>query len=265
MQEYAPVPDGGAFARSREYFGETEQWLASGEAAGLRHADLEEQLQERGREMLRRMFQDHLGLRGAREERRDDVTGADGIARTRAEKGHGRALATVFGQVTVIRMAYRAPGAPNIHPLDAELNLPREKQSHGLRKLAAIESARGSHEDAAAAVTRATGVKIGKRQVEELAVRTARDVDGFYGSRRPGPAPDDHALVLTCDGKGIVMRPEALRPATAKAAASARNKLATRLSPGEKNGRKRICATRRSVISPAKPGGIRREVPGSDG
>jgi hypothetical protein len=41
-------------------------------------------------------------------------------------------------------MAYRAPGARNVHPLDAELNLPEEKQSHGLRKLAAIESPRGS-------------------------------------------------------------------------------------------------------------------------
>ena len=37
------------------------------------------------------------------------------------------------------------------------------------------------------------------------------------------------------------MLPEALRPATAKAAASAEGKLATRLSPGEKNGRKRMC------------------------
>jgi hypothetical protein len=46
--------------------------------------------------------------------------------------------------------------------------------------------------------------------------------------------------VLTFDGKGIVMRPEALRPATARAAASARCKLATRLSPGEKHGRKRM-------------------------
>jgi hypothetical protein len=45
-------------------------------------------------------------------------------------------------------------------------------------------------------------------------------------------------LVLTFDGKGIVMRPDALRPATARAAAAARRKLATRLSPGEKNGRK---------------------------
>ena len=59
-------------------------------------------------------------------------------------------------------------------------------------------------------------------------------------ARRPGPAPDDRVLVLTFDGKGIVMRPDALRPATAKAAAAGQNKLATRLSPGEKHGRKRM-------------------------
>ena len=46
--------------------------------------------------------------------------------------------------------------------------------------------------------------------------------------------------MLTFDGKGIVMLPGALRPATAKAAAAAAGKLATRLSPGEKNGRKRM-------------------------
>jgi hypothetical protein len=240
MQEYAAEPEGGAFAQSRAYYGELEEWLAGAEAAGLRHADLEEQLQERGRELLRRLHQDHLDLLAAREERRDGVRGPDGIARTRAEKGHGRPLATVFGQVRVSRIAYRAPGAPNVHPLDAALNLPGEKQSHGLRKLAAVESARGSFDDAAAAITRATGVKTGKRQVEQLAARAAADVDAFYAHRRPGTAPDEHVLVLTGDGKGIVMRPDALRPATAKAAAAGRQKLATRLSPGEKHGRKRM-------------------------
>ena len=40
--------------------------------------------------------------------------------------------------------------------------------------------------------------------------------------------------------KGVVMRPGALREATARAAAGARRKLATRLSPGEKHGRKRM-------------------------
>lgn len=46
--------------------------------------------------------------------------------------------------------------------------------------------------------------------------------------------------MLTADGKGIVMRAGSLRPATVKAAAAGRNKLATRLSPGEKRGRKRM-------------------------
>jgi hypothetical protein len=240
MQEYAAEPAGRAFAQSREYYTELEQWLSGAEAAELRHAELEEQLQARGRELLRRLHQGHLDLLAAREQRRDDVTGPDGIARTRTERDHHRPLATVFGPVTVTRMACRAPGAPNVHPLDAALNLPGEKQSHGLRKLAAAESVRGSFDDAAAAITRATGVRTGKRQVEQLARRAAIDVDAFYGERRPGPAPDEHVLVLTGDGKGIVMRPDALRPATAKAAATGGKKLATRLSPGEKHGRKRM-------------------------
>ena len=127
-----------------------------------------------------------------------------------------------------------------MHPADAALNLPEEKHSHGLRRLAAIEAARGSMEAAGAAITRSTGVTIGKRQLEELARRCAAHVEAFYLQRAVSPAPDNHALVLTFDGKGIVMLPGALRPATAKAAAAAEGKLATRLSPGEKNGRKRM-------------------------
>ena len=188
MQGYVPGPDG-AFAQSGECFAELEEWLASEDAAGLQHGELEEQLEVRGRELLRRLFQDRLDLTAAREVRRHDVTGEDGVVRTRAEKGRTRPLMTKFGQVTVSRIAYRAPGRPNVHPLDAELNLPEEKHSHGLRKLAAIESARGSIEAAGAAVTRATGVTIGKRQLEELARRCAAHVDAFYLQRVISPAP----------------------------------------------------------------------------
>jgi hypothetical protein len=191
----------------------------------------------RGRDLLRQLFQDRLDLTAAREERRHDVTGEDSVPRTRAEKGRTRPLATKFGQVTVSRIAYRAPGRPDVHPLDAALNLP-EKHSHGLRKMAAVESARGSMGAACDAVARATGVRIGKRQMEELARRCAAHVEAFYLQRVISPAPDSWPLVLTFDGKGIVMLPGALRPATAKAAAAAEGRLATRLSPGEKNGRK---------------------------
>jgi hypothetical protein len=239
MQGYAPGQDE-AFAKSRNCFGELEDWLASAEAAGLQHGELEEQLDVRGRALLRQLFQDRLDLTAAREERRQDVTGPDGVVRTRAERGRTRPLVTRFGQVSVSRIAYRSPGRSNVHPLDAALNLPQEKHSHGLRKLAAVEAARGSVEAAGGAIARATGVRIGKRQLEELARRAAAQVEAFYLFRVTGPGPDGWPLVLTFDGKGIVMLPEALRPATAKAAAAAEGKLATRLSPGEKNGRKRM-------------------------
>ena len=248
-----------AFAASREQFGQITGWLDGPDAAGLTAAGLEDRVQADGRELLRLLFQDHLDLRAVREERLGEVTGADQVTRTRAETGHARALATVFGEVTVTRIAYRAPGAPNLHPADAALNLPEEKHSHGMRKLAAIESARGSFESDAAAITRATGTVAGKRQVEQLAARAAADVDGFYAARRPGPAGDEVLLVMQYDGKGIVMRPEALRPATAKAAAAARRKLATRLSPGEKNGRKRmaeLAAVHDAVPEPRVPADI---------
>ena len=65
MQGYAPSGNG-AFAESWENFGELANWMESGEAAGLQHADLEEQLEVRGRDLLRQMFQDRLDLSAGR-------------------------------------------------------------------------------------------------------------------------------------------------------------------------------------------------------
>ena len=146
----------------------------------------------------------------------------------------------MFREVAVRLIAYRKRGRPNLHPADAGLNLPAEKQPHGLRKLAAVESSRGSFDEAVQAIERATGQKVGKRQVEGLAARAAVDFEEFYATRQPPPGNAGDLLVLQVDGKGIVMRPDALRPATAQAAATARHKLSTRLSKGEKRNRKRM-------------------------
>ena len=130
-----------------------------------------------------------------------------------------------------------APATRNLYPADAVLNLPMGKHSAGLQRLAAVEAARGSFADAREAIERATGVRLGKRQVEQLARTAAVDTETFYDARRPQPCPD-RVLGLQADGKGIVMRPGSLRPGTAARAAKASTKLTTRLSPGEKHGRK---------------------------
>lgn len=231
-------------ASSRECFEQVLAWLEGDESATLSHAELEETLECRGRELLRRLLQDHLSLRAATEERLAVVTDDAGVVHGAVEPGHTRALASVFGPVEVKRLAYRHRGHRNLHPADALLNLPVERHSHGLRRLAAIGSSRGSFEQAAAAITRATGQHLGKRQVEALTARAAVDVEDVYASRAQGEVTpeviEEDVLVISADGKGIVMRPDALRAATAKAAAAASPKLATRLSKGEKRNRKRM-------------------------
>ncbi|MCA1680663.1 MAG: ISKra4 family transposase [Actinobacteria bacterium] len=233
-----PEPDG--FARSRERFDAVTRWLAGEQAGALTHAELEQQLELDARELFRLMLQDHLDLRAEREERVEQVVDCEGVRRRSVEAGHERSLGTVFGEVRVRRLAYRERGQRNLCPADAALNLPRERHSHGLRRLAAIESARGSFEDACEALCRQTGQTVAKRQLECLAARGACDFDAFYAGRRPAPSEHADALVITCDGKGVVMRPDALRPATRKQAEKASGKLKTRLSKGEKRNRKRI-------------------------
>lgn len=232
--------DDDAFAASRSRFEELVGFLAGSAAAQLEHGELEEAVSTDGRELLRLLYQDHLDLRAAGEQRLARVVDADQVDRPACEPGRARGLSTVFGPVRVTRLAYRRRGHGDLHPADGTLNLPAEKHSHGLRRLAATEAARGSFDDALAAIGQATGQQLGKRQVEELADRAAADFDAFYASRRPPAGQGPDVLVLSADGKGVVMRPEALRPATATAAAKAAPKLQTRLSRGEKRNRKRM-------------------------
>ncbi|GAA5768865.1 hypothetical protein [Streptosporangium roseum] len=73
---------------------------------------------------------------------------------------------------------------------------------------------------------------VGKRQLEQLVQAAAVDIDAFYQQKIPIPCTTSTLLVLSVDGKGIVMRPEALRPATAKAAARRTPAFRTRLAAG---------------------------------
>ncbi|MGO8895940.1 MAG: hypothetical protein ACLQB1_40510 [Streptosporangiaceae bacterium] len=260
MEAYAAVPPGDQFSASVCLFTGLAAELAGPGTAGMTVCQLEELLDERGREIQRQLLQDHLNLRAAREEaeareRSAPVTGPDGTARTRLEAGHGRLLATLFGQVRVTRCAWRSPGAGNFCPADAELSLPAGRHSHSLARLAVLEAARGSFEAAHAAITRRCGPVIGKRQAEQAVVHAAAGIPAFYAARVPEPCTSSMLVVLSADSKGIVMRPGALRAATARAAARL-GKMRTRLTAGEKPNRKRM-ATLAAVYdaepSPRRP------------
>jgi hypothetical protein len=148
----------------------------------------------------------------------------------------------VFGSVRLARMGYGQRGVVSLYPRDAELNVPWELYSHGVRRQVAEEAARGSFDEAVKAIDRTTGAEVAKRQVEQLAARAATDFDAFYDSRAAA-SPEQAVktapiLVLTTDGKGVVMRPEALREATRKAAGKRQRKLRKRAWPRAKRRRR---------------------------
>jgi hypothetical protein len=243
MEPYDTVVDADPFATSRNDFESLASELAGEPAAQLTHDRLEDLVEGRGRELLRQLLQDHLDLRAVREEA--DLStrldrGERPADRGRLEGGHHRMLATVVGTVTVRRCALRARGCANVYPADAGLGLPAGRHSHGLRRLAVIEAVRGSFDTARAAIGRRCGPVAGKRQTEHLVQAAAADIDAFYAARVTAPCTADTLLVLSADGKGIVMRPEALREATRKTAARATSTFRTRLAAGEKANRKRM-------------------------
>lgn len=243
------VPE--TFKDAWSYMETTVRELAGADTRRLTHAELELRITERGRELQRLLLQGHLDERARHETIRDSVVGSDGIERTHRRQ-RDRPLRTVVGSVDVRRWGYGARGETSLMPADADLNLPDELYSHGLREMAAIEATRGSFEQAADAIARATGVTVAKRQAEELVVRAAVDFDAFYAAQQATKPAEIGAMLLvgTVDSKGIVMRRKALRDATREAAEKAVTKLDTRLSKGEKPHRKRM-ATVASVYDVA--------------
>ena len=228
------------FERSQALLAGLVGWAAGEQALGLEHSELEARLAEDARALARQVLQDQFDLRARVEQRVGGVIGSDGTPRRSVERGHERDLHTVLGEVQVTRLAYRALGSENLYPADAQLNLPPVRHSHGIRRLTALEAPRSSFEDAQAAIARATGQQIGTRQLRELTLTAAQDVGAFYAQRERTVPDGKDLLVLSCDAKGVVMRPEALREQTRTQAQNASGKLKTRLSKGEKQGRKRM-------------------------
>ena len=232
--------------------------LAGADPAVVTLEAMEELVTVRGRELLRAVLQYGLDAGAAAEVRLPGVTSTGGVTRTLAERGHARTVVTTVGPVSVQRIGYRAKakGVPALFVRDAVLNLPPRGYSWHLQRLAVMSARDGAYELAQEFVLAATGVRIGKRQLEEIVAAAAADVAGFYaipgpagqeqprgqqpGGQELGPPQEEKALplALSADGKGVAMRPESRRK-RAKAPGKRVKRFQNRPGTGEK-GHKRI-------------------------
>jgi hypothetical protein len=227
------------FQATRAKFEVFLERVLSGEWMGKSQSDAEEGFGVEGRELARCAHEEWLAIR-ATAEPTAPVVGAEGLERTRVRR-RPRHLTTSLGVVEVARLGYGHPGLDSLFVFDAELNLPEESYTLGMRRRVAVEASKVSFDEVGCTVKAMTGVTIPKRQLEELAQRSAVDFAAFYKQRVPAAnGATGDLLVISTDGKGISMRREDLREVTRKAAEQRRPKLAKRLSKGEKTATRRM-------------------------
>ena len=101
----------------------------AGAGAAASFDEIEQLVMVRGRELLRKVIQHVMDAGAAAEPRLAGVADAAGVPRPRAERGHARTVVSQVGPVVIERVAYRAPGQPNLYPRDAVLNLPPRRYS----------------------------------------------------------------------------------------------------------------------------------------
>ena len=238
-----PCPVADPFAAADQAYATITEFLRSEEVRQVKHSELERQLEGMGRELMRKLLQAHLDLRQPGQAI-EPVRDAAGTALTPTPV-HERSLESIFGTVEVARTGYGAAGTPSLHPLDGALNLPPEKYSLEVRRRVAIEAAKSSFDEGIKTLEMYTDAHVPKRQFEQQVIRAAQDFEAFYADRQTRARADPHTariLVLTVDGKGVVMRPEDLREPTQRAAAARAKTFTARLGGGRRLHAKRMAS-----------------------
>jgi hypothetical protein len=182
------------------------------------HSEVEGAIEERGREVLRLVYQGWFDKIAA-DERREAAKNASELEETRVN-ARGRQLESILGRVHPVRLEYRAVGEKKGRlPLDARLNLPATLYSHPLQKRVAAEAQARAWDGVVKQVDEATSAHVPKRQAQQIARAAATDFEAFYAQRPVNDVLGENTLLAgSSDAKGVRMLPTALRDATRKLA-----------------------------------------------
>lgn len=215
---------------ARREFTKTEEWMFSEVAMDRPEHEIEAELFERSREMNRKMLEAHMRARGQGDVGQAveviDENGTETRARRRVQERHEN---TLFGEISIERLAYQHPGKASIRPFDEQAQLPDRSFSYAVQNVLARRAVQGPFDEAIAAVEELTGLHVSKRSAEDMARDAATDFDAFYAQRTLKPPEETAAIVVgTVDGKGVPMVKEG------------RTEPVVRLGRGEKANKKRM-------------------------
>lgn len=147
-------------------------------------------------------------------DRGETTTAPDGSLQRRLAEQHSRPYRSIFGTLSITRYVYGTREGQRIAcvPLDAHLGLPEGEFSYVLEDWLQRFAVKESFAEAAQSLEELLGVKPSVRSIEDMN-RTMADVAANFSDQRPTPPATEEGelVVLTADGKGVVMR----RPAVA--------------------------------------------------
>ena len=195
--------------------------LNSGAALASHLHEVEEETNDRGREMLRAALQGHIRARGdgdvgkalvseSRPVRVDESDTPDEPSGKPVRLSHRRSrhrpYKSRFGWIDVDRLGYGNRGECSIIPLDEDLSLPKRNTGYPVQKEICTEVARGPYMEAARALER-QGVPVAAANVDKIAQDAACDFVDFYAKTTPSPGEEtSKILVAAIDCKGIHIR-----------------------------------------------------------
>lgn len=172
------------FQGAYEKFVEMTSYLSAKAPGEQTHSDVEAYVETDGRELLRRLLQEHLDQQGPGRIG-EAIRGSDDVVRSHKRDHMETGYKSVFGAVRVARTGDSQRGVSSLFPRDARLNLPGQSDSHRLQRRVAAKAAKMSFESVASDIEAATGVRMGTRQIEEIVLAAAQDFDAFYAQPCP--------------------------------------------------------------------------------
>jgi hypothetical protein len=127
----------------------------------------------------------------------------------RLPERHDRRYVSIFGELTIDRVAYGTREGQVIErvPLDERLGLPEGDFSYVLEDWGQRLCLKGSFAEAGRSLEMLLGLRVGVRALEQMNRVVAGHARSFRDSLEPPPAGEEGPLmVVTADGKGVPMR-----------------------------------------------------------
>jgi hypothetical protein len=223
------------FLKARQQFDRLCELVRQAGREGWRMDEIERELMPRLMWLGREFLEGHVQAQGNGDVG-PTVTSDDGTLR-RSKKLHSRRYLSAFGELVIARYVYavREGQKAEYVPLDARLGLPAGENSYLLEDWQQRLSVKDSFGESVDDLKAILGHGVSVRTAEGMNRAMAAHAEG-YRAAQPLPPPKEEAelLVVTADGKGVVMRRPVEKQLQDEATAKARSEKKGKHKTGKK-------------------------------